>query len=335
MKTDKLKSPCFVNLDVTDNCNWNCEFCAVDPYFERKSFTPTKKLKEIIDNLNEAGVFEVSLFGGEPTYHPYLSEIANYCYDYGFEINLVTNGSLIDENLAKDLSKYLNGASVSIHGFEQEHNNLTRKNTYRSSIKGLDNLLKENIPTSVCTTLTKKNNENYKKFGEYLLNNFDIEALVLDRFVPVGRGEEKKDILELDLNEIHKALDSLTELSKEYKKGVTTGDGLPLCEIDKKYHRFIQPCKAGIIFSSVTQDGDVKLCPSSDKKIGNMLQQSLEEIWQNSRILTDYRSFEWMEDDCKSCKIFGGCYGGCKVTRPEETYSVDILKGDYNDKSKR
>lgn len=323
----KLKSPAFINLDLTKGCNWNCEFCAVDPEYMKKDFKSVSSLKKVIDKLNEADVFEISLFGGEPLYHPDAVEITKYAYDSGFEVNLVSNGSLLTKKLASKISKFINNASISIHGFEKTHERLTDvKGSFEKSVRSLEYLSDENIPTSVCYTITKKNFREFRDFGNYIFTNFDVESIVLDRFVPAGRGLEKRKELELNIKEINEALSVLNQLGGEYKKAVTTGDGLPLCKIKRDLQYLVQPCKAGIVFASVTEDGDLKLCPSNKYKIGNILETPLEELWQNSRILEKYRSFEWLDEDCKDCKKITSCLCGCKITQPNKLYSSDILK---------
>jgi radical SAM protein with 4Fe4S-binding SPASM domain len=324
------RSPVFVNLDITSSCNQHCIFCAVSPN-RNYAFKKKEEICGLIDKLYDAGVFEITLFGGEPLLHPEIEEIAKYTNDNGFEINLVTNGTF--PNKIKRIAKYLTNASVSIHGFNETHEKITQlQGSYKLAIKSLEEFIKEGVDTAVCYTLIKDNFDELEPFISHIFSNFEVKGIVLDRFIPRGFGKYRKDDLDVGIKKVNAALRNLDKLSRKYKKGITTGDGLPLCFIDEDLRYIVQPCQAGILFCSVTEDGRVKLCPSTEAIIGNIKNTSLKEIW-NNRWYLEYRSFEWLPEQCKKCSLITNCYGGCKASSGVEPYSFDVyLKSEKNGK---
>ena len=329
-KVPKLKTPVFANLDITSSCNQKCIFCAVSPNRDY-NFRKTEHFFRIIDELYNSGIFEMTLFGGEPLLHPEIEKICKYAYDSDLEVNIVTNGTLPDK--CDKISRYLNTAGVSIHGFKKTHDKIVNfRNSYERALESLKIFIENGVNTSVCYTLINQNYEEAPEFVRYIFENYEgVSGCVLDRFVPKGFGVKKRKKLEVGIEKINAMLDVLDSLSKEYKKGVTTGDGLPLCLIREDLRYIVQPCQAGVLFTSVTEDGDIKLCPASRTVIGNLFVSSLEEIW-NNEWYTKYRSFEWLPKRCKECDLFNVCYAGCKVSRNVEPYSYDIFLEKYVEK---
>jgi radical SAM protein with 4Fe4S-binding SPASM domain len=323
------KSPLFVNLDVTFSCNQQCTFCAVSPN-KYCAFKKKEEINYLIDKLYDSGVFEITLFGGEPMLHPEIEEIAKYASINGFEVNIVTNGTF--PNKVKKIAKYLTNASVSIHGFKETHERITQlRGSYERAIASVKEFIKEGIDTAVCYTLIRDNFNELESFVSYLFSNIEIKGIVLDRFIPRGFGKNKKSF-DVGIEGLNITLRKLDRLSRNYKKGITTGDGLPLCLIDENLRYIVQPCQAGIFFCSITENGDVKLCPSTESVIGNIKNTSLKEIW-NNKWYFDYRSFEWLPEKCKKCSLLTNCYGGCKASSGIEPYSFDIyLKSEKNGK---
>ena len=98
-----------VHWQLTHRCNLSCLHCisdAVGPYDKVKEVT-TEEAKRIIDNLSSLNVSSILFTGGEPLLRNDFFEIANYAYDYGFNLLLSTNGTLVDqEKLNKLYTSY-------------------------------------------------------------------------------------------------------------------------------------------------------------------------------------------------------------------------------------
>ena len=101
------------------------------------------------------------------------------------------------------------------------------------------------------------------------------------------------------------------------------GGCIPFCllsevDIPKK------SCWAGILSCAIDPHGNVKICSESSINLGNIFNESLNHIWENSEALNEYKSLTWLSPRCKSCPLLPQCLGGCKVTK-KEIFSSDIL----------
>ncbi|MDH5374467.1 MAG: SPASM domain-containing protein [Candidatus Bathyarchaeota archaeon] len=81
-------------------------------------------------------------------------------------------------------------------------------------------------------------------------------------------------------------------------------------------------CSAGLTYAGVTASGDLIPCvPASSIKLGNLLEQSLEEIWINNKLLNYIRNRKALKGSCKICAYSDLC-GGCR-------YTARITHGDW------
>jgi organic radical activating enzyme len=80
---------------LTWACDQDCAYCANRVSKTKYPSAPIAKLEDwkyLVDNLRRAfKVKEISLCGGEPTLVSYMPELANYCIEKGFHVNIVTN----------------------------------------------------------------------------------------------------------------------------------------------------------------------------------------------------------------------------------------------------
>jgi radical SAM protein with 4Fe4S-binding SPASM domain len=81
----------------------------------------------------------------------------------------------------------------------------------------------------------------------------------------------------------------------------------------------IDLCEAGCSVVSVAADGNVYPCAGLHEDefcAGNIREQPLENIWRESEVLTQFKSFSVLNiPECKDCKLKFICGGGCHVDR--------------------
>jgi len=113
--TTHLSAPEVVHLCITKRCNRNCEFC----YVEKDDYEPpSDKLKELIDQLTEIGVFQIAVGGGEPFLREDIFEIADYAAKKDILFNVTTNGSLIDDELSRCINENIDHTQLSFTEYD-------------------------------------------------------------------------------------------------------------------------------------------------------------------------------------------------------------------------
>jgi len=98
--------------------------------------------------------------------------------------------------------------------------------------------------------------------------------------------------------------------------------GLEISKIVRKLATGFGGCSAGLTYAGLTASGDLLPCvPASSIKLGNLLEQSLEEIWIHSELLNYIRNRKALKGSCKICAYSNLC-GGCR-------YTAYIVHGDW------
>src|SRR3974390_1308055 len=100
-KALRLGIPLSVQLDLTYRCNERCVHCYLD-HDDHGELT-TAEVKGLLDQMAEAGVFYLTISGGEFLMRRYFFEILEHARKRTFCIKLKTNGILIRKQEADRL----------------------------------------------------------------------------------------------------------------------------------------------------------------------------------------------------------------------------------------
>ena len=97
----KLGVPLSVQLDVTYRCNERCVHCYLD-HDDHGEMT-TAEIKDVLDQLAEAGVFFLIFSGGEVFMRMDFFELVEYARSLMFCVKMKTNAFMIGEEEADRL----------------------------------------------------------------------------------------------------------------------------------------------------------------------------------------------------------------------------------------
>lgn len=151
--------PTQVLLDVTSECNCQCDHCyhADDLNNFRPSLGDVFKRIQKLKSLG-ISIFEVT--GGEPLQRPDLADILDFIAAEGLHYYVVTNGEMLEDAsdlLIRTLRCGL-GLAVSIDGVDQRHDQIRhRPGLYGKLMKGLDLAHANKIPIYFISTLNQSN----------------------------------------------------------------------------------------------------------------------------------------------------------------------------------
>jgi len=95
-----------LHLELTNMCNFSCEFCPDHKMKRKKGIMPLEMAKSIIKDVSESEVAELVLFHvmGEPILYPKLLEISEYASSLKVDVCITTNSSLMDLELFRRLT---------------------------------------------------------------------------------------------------------------------------------------------------------------------------------------------------------------------------------------
>ena len=88
-----------------------------------------------------------------------------------------------------------------------------------------------------------------------------------------------------------------------------------MCIRDRSFsNRFIGYCGFGIYSLYIDSFGKIILCPLLGNIQLGTITDGIENIWENSKILMEYRSHTIADiEKCNTCKNVNVCKGGCRA----------------------
>lgn len=284
----------YLTVSCTTRCNFACVYCSkkeyvvtdLDDRLLRKAFAESLLL----------GLRKVELTGGEALMYPQFWDMVGYLRKHGVMVQLVTNGSLIDREVAGRLADARVNVAVSLSTLDPE------KFTYLSGgpgrlgeiVETLERLRAagyqgDDYPMVAVHALASK--ENFHELDE--LRRFAGElgcGFVLNRAIPVGG---------LHAENVPSPSDLKAFLDRE---SAGRPASLPFSG-DTPCNRL----KAGCYIGS---DAKVRPCSAIDIEVGDLREQSITEIWRGSAVLARCRTIEnSLEGACGCCPERSRCYG--------------------------
>jgi len=251
----------------------------------------------------------IHLTGGEPLLKPELFPLLSYLDQQPSveELGLITNGLGIDREMVKRLSPFskLTKIKVSLDGADAETNDAIRgKGVFEKVLENLS-LLKAEQRFEIILMFTLMKG-NYRNLSSYLtlFQKLGVDGLILERFIPWGRGRERLgDVLEKE-----QWADVIKTLSCFFSVETDEQGFFPFQAFNVRRHDGVMellgaPCVVGVDGLCVMPDGTVFPCRRFPVSIGNLRDDSLKEIWENSELLKALRRREDLKGKCGYCDI--------------------------------
>jgi radical SAM protein with 4Fe4S-binding SPASM domain len=253
---------------------------------------------------------------------------------------IATNGTLINDEVARDLKKAgVAGAAISLDSTDAPLHNRIRQDerAFELAMRGINAIKKAKILLQINTTAMEY---NFDKLGELVKMADDLGSgiMLMYQLVPVGRGCNIKDA-SLDLSTNEKLIKYLASLQKNISVVVETVAGPQywpyLMEKSGKNNSFYMKlakkvfhgCSAGRGLVYIKADGEVWPCPFVELDAGNVREEPIDRIWKNSDIFKNLRNRgKLLKGKCGGCDyntICGGCRGKALA-----------LSGDYLEEDK-
>lgn len=138
MKTQEtrspLRAPFTVCMWITDYCNLACKYCYAMPFSGRR--IDTRRALELIDEMADIGVFNITLAGGEPFLHPDILDLILHGTRRGIRVGVLSNGVAIDPDMIRVLEENTDATNfmlqISLDSPDPEVNNAVRGRTDRA-----------------------------------------------------------------------------------------------------------------------------------------------------------------------------------------------------------
>lgn len=334
-----LDFPLRLEIELTAVCNWNCGFCynvwKIDPTMSDhdvrravrelpEKHIPTNLATAILDECAEKGCFVIRYSGGETLLHPDAMDIFEHGGRLGLYQVIFTNGHFITaERAARLAAANVRCALVSIHGDRDQHNLLTgHPRAYDKAITAMRLLQDAGINVVAELTLVK---ENISGALDVIrdVHSIGVREFGVMRYVPTGRNDDRYGVPVSVTLPLMREIDHLTATECPgmtvawpcAQKLCTSDTDTPLHADDPtlalRSSQIVGHCESGLVWASVSYDGQLRNCPHSNVYFGRLAEQRVAELWPT---LTEHvHAAVTTRDTCAGCAVAEACRGGCHL----------------------
>jgi AdoMet-dependent heme synthase len=296
-----LGIPLSVHLDVTYRCNERCVHCYLD-HDDHGEMT-TSEVNSLLTQLADAGVFFLTLSGGEVLMRRDFFEIVEHARQLLFNVKVKTNGVMIREAEAKRLRELaVEQIQISVYSHRAEvHDAITKlPGSHNRTIEAIRFLKAQGLKVVIANVLMVGNAPDYA----------GVMALSRDLGVPYTMDPTITPKMDGDTSILNLRVDG-SDLQQVFHDPSLVGNvdefcappGPPGDDIMDGY-----PCSAGHTACYISPYGDVFPCVQFPLPCGNVRKQTFLEIWQYSQQLREVRSIRARDlTVCSSCAHVGTC----------------------------
>lgn len=324
---------------LTKNCNQNCVYCQASANQSEKEMMTETIAKRAVDialsSPNKYLTFEFQ--GGEPLMNfQTLRFIVEYTETISLDkiiyFNLVSNLTILTDEMLDFLNKHNVNISTSLDGNEKLHNinrPMAQSGSYNKVLKGINKVRRTGKNVSSIQTTTKYSLNQYKEIiNEYV--NLQLHNISLRPLTRLGYAGDNWDTIGYSadefLNFYKKSLEYLIEVNRQgyYISESITKNFLSkiLKNFTANYMELRSPCGAGIGQLAYYYNGDIFTCDEArmlaemgqdDFKLGNVYNSTLKDLIENPVCKsTSIASCLENLSDCKIC-VYSPYCGTCPV----------------------
>jgi radical SAM protein with 4Fe4S-binding SPASM domain len=319
-------------LEMTYRCTHECLFCscpweAGNGHFPRYEELTTGQWKALISRLCDMGIKNIAFTGGEALLREDIFEIIDHAllcrteyvkpYRGGFrsyfaspKIFLLSNGDMVDESVLHYCRDRKIQLSMSLPGLEtfEYHTGINKSEHILSQLRLARSL---GVRTVAAVTVTGKNLYELEHTVTAALDA-GAKQILLNRFLPGGRGLYFEGELTLGHDEISSMLYKVENILAEHRRYGSVGTEIPRCLIDiSRFERLTvgTRCAAAKRFFVIGPSGFVRVCNHSQVRLNNV--NEIEDLKHNE-YWKAFASGKYLPDQCLSCPESFHCDGGCR-----------------------
>ena len=312
--------PFSVGWAITNKCNLRCKHCNMSSGEELKNELTQEECYSIIDELSHENVQKIGFFGGEPLMRNDFFNIASYAIKKGIFVTFTTNALLINEKMIEEELYKFELVRVSLDGPTPETHEFIRNlpGSFKKTIENIKKMVNSGINVGVVTCISRRN-INYIEEMIELLEKLKVKSWFIPILAPMGRGSNLKEQV-LSPKEVGNLLVKIEKFTE--KTNFLINLDLPYSVLLKNKNNNIKAsCPAAITELVIFANGDVSPCCEIPIMGGNLRNNTIKDIWNNSKVFNDFRNRSLIKGKCQGCKFIKNC-GGCRA-------NAYIKYGDY------
>ena len=305
-----------MEIEFSRVCNFRCSYCYVDEKIDCASELNRAEIKDVILQAKELGAQKIIILGGEPSIYPHLIEMIDFLDENGLVIEMFTNGSGIDQQLAAALAGYKVRVALKMNSRDEDIQDTLagKKGAFTIINRALAALKEAGYPSeelflAISTVICRQNIQELPAMWQWLREE-NMEPY-FEVITPQANALENSwlGVAPLELKELFGQLSTIDR---------------------EKFNRIWEPqpplvgnkCMRHQVSCVVTATGDVMPCVGVTIALDNIRRNTLAHILKNSEVVNNLKNYrEMIKGECKSCEKAAECYG-CRGAAYQ-------LTGDY------
>ncbi len=313
--------------ELTARCNMRCLHCGSNQESSRKrgADLTREECLRLCDELRALGCEEVTLSGGEPLLSPHWEEVARALAGSGIGVALMSNGFLLDENVAhRARQSGIRRVGLSLDGAERTHNHIRQNPQSFARLRdAIPSCREAGLEVCLVTHLNRMNVAELPEMEEFAASQ-RVDVWQLQLGIRLGR---MADHLSLAIRpaDLPGAADFIVGAKRRRRVTVAVADSIGYHSTHERELRCTGPrgdmafwcgCTAGCLLVGIEHNGNVLGCLAlqHDRFVeGNLRDETLEAIWRRKGNFAYTREFtpDALRGHCEGCEFGTLCRGGC------------------------
>jgi len=294
---------------ISARCNLACKHCYATPYMHEREL-PTEKVLDIIRDAADAEVEHIHLTGGEPLLRGDLVRILNEIVELGMEASVFTNATLLNNDLASQLSRLGVKVFTSIEGPSRDVHELIRgRGSWDAVLNGINLLRDHGVPFHVNVSVSEL---NWRYVGEAIEKALELGAESVSIIPAMPAGTALRIHSYVSSRHYVAALKAVERVAEELGVVVDVWCTPFLRVVSKSPWLRTANCRDWGVMD-VTPSGRVVLCDVMNVEVANVVKDGVRGAWAKlmSHPVIKSVSRPPRVEPCASCPVASECRGGC------------------------
>lgn len=327
LSSDADKSNKILLWELTNRCNLCCPYCHVDFDLKKDTLIEKERIGELLKEFKEQNFKTIIISGGEPLLYKDLWWFMEEASSLSFDLDICTNGTLLDDERVNLLSRYIKKITVTMDSFdEQIFNTMKGSNSaYKKVVSGLKRLIKNDFNINITIVTTKANYLHLESTVDQL---FDLGIRTIT-FLNLYDFKHETGF-EMAINEKDQLRKNIIHIAKKYESGglILKTKGIFFADND------IGNCKAGYSIFGLDSKGYLLPCillrsehSQTDLKKNKLFDAMI------SKPITEFLKRK-KEIKCLNCAYDSLCNKGCPAVSYLKTGEImEDLRCDRRNKT--
>jgi MoaA/NifB/PqqE/SkfB family radical SAM enzyme len=286
-------------LELTYRCNLDCFFCYNDLGLRGQALSRERWLA-LLDELAALQVLHLTLSGGEPLAHPHFLELGAHARRLGFVVRIKSNGHALRGEMLRRIRDEIDPflVEVSLHGAcAESHDRQTRvPGSFDRLLANLREMTAAGLPVKLNSTLTRWNEDEVEAMVA-LARELGLPLQVDPQVTPRDDGDREPLGIAASAEGLERYFALHEQLVAAAAVGAPEGtcaSGAEAAAPGVQNQAGDAPgagkhCGAGSSSLTVDPFGNVYPCVQWRRRVGNLHEATLREIWERSGALREVR----------------------------------------------